>query len=169
MKNFILGVLFTLVLLICGVSVYLLFGFNEVRGDLPPSRFESALLSRAFHASVRREAPETTNPFPPTDENLIAGGKMYFNECSGCHGEPGKTNKHPDVLFPPAPQFPTVGTEYTEAQVFWVAKHGIRRTGMFANGMWDSDEKLWKVAAFIRRMGALPPNVKAALEQKEAN
>ena len=29
-----------------------------------------------------REAPEVVNPFPPTGENLIAGGKIYLNECS---------------------------------------------------------------------------------------
>ena len=53
--------------------------------------------------------------------------------------------------FPPAPHLPTLGTEYTEPQIFWVAKHGVRRTGMFANGLWDSDEKLWKAAAFIKK------------------
>jgi mono/diheme cytochrome c family protein len=33
------------------------------------------------------------NPFPPTEENLIAGGKIYLNECAGCHGTPRKPNK----------------------------------------------------------------------------
>ena len=57
-----------------------------------------------------------------------------------------------------------MGTEYTEAQVFWVAKHGIRRAGMFANGKWDSDQKLWTIAAFIKRMQVLPPAVKEAMQ-----
>jgi mono/diheme cytochrome c family protein len=168
MKNFILGVLSTLVALIVGILAYLLLGFAEVRGDLPPSRLETALVSRAVHASVRREAPEATNPFPPTDENLIAGGKIYLNECSGCHGTPGKPEEYPGVLFPPVPHLPTLGTEYSEAQVFWVAKHGVRRTGMFANGMWDSDEKLWKAAAFIKHIKSLPPAVRNALAEKKS-
>jgi hypothetical protein len=67
------------------------------------------------------------------------------------------------------PFLPMAGTEYTEAQVFWVAKHGVRRTGMFANGPWDSDEKLWKAAAFIKRIKSLPPGVSAALEEKKSN
>ena len=96
------------------------------------------------------------NPFPPTDENLIAGGKIYLNECAGCHGEPGKPYKYPGVLFPPVPNLPAKGTEYTEAQVFWVAKHGVRRSGMFANGLWDSDEKLWKAAAFHKKDQVAP-------------
>jgi mono/diheme cytochrome c family protein len=164
MRNFILGVVSTLLVLVVGGLGYLL-GFAEVRGDAPPSRLESSLMKTAVHASVRREAPETSNPFPPTDDNLIAGGKIYLNECAGCHGTPGKPNKNLGVLFPPAPDLPTAGTEYTEAQVFWVAKHGVRRTGMFANGLWDSDEKLWKAAAFIKRIQSLPPAVSAALTE----
>jgi len=166
MKNFIRGVLVTLLVLVVGGLGYLLLGFAEVRGDAPPSRLESVLMKAAVHASVRREAPETANPFAPTDENLIAGGKTYLNECAGCHGTPGQPNQNPGVLFPPAPELPATGTEYTEAQVFWVAKHGIRRSGMFANGMWDSDEKLWKAASFIKRIQSLPPAVSAALKEQ---
>jgi len=169
MKNVLLGVVFTVAVLLMGGLTYLLLGFAEVRGDLPPSRLERAVVRRAVHASVRREAPEVPNPFPPSDENLIAGGKIYLNECAGCHGTPGKPEEYPGVLFPPAPHLPTAGTEYTEAQVFWVAKHGLRRTGMFANGMWDSDEKLWKAAAFIKRIQSLPPKVSAALAGKKDN
>jgi hypothetical protein len=52
----------------------------------------------------------------------------------------------------------------SEAQVFWVAKHGIRRSGMFANGVWASDEQLWTVAVYIKHMNSLPPRVKVAIE-----
>jgi len=76
-------------------------------------------------------------------------------------------NETDDSLYPPIPQFPRAGTEYSEAQVFWVAKHGIRRTGMFVNGKWDSDQKLWTMAAFIKRMNALPEPVKEALKPKK--
>ena len=167
MKNFLLGIGFALSVLIAGAFGYLLLGFADVRGDVPPSRLESALMSRAVHASVRRQAPETANPFPATNGTLIAGGKIYRGECSGCHGSPGKPEQHPDVLFPPAPDLPLVGTEYTEAQVFWVAKHGVRHSGMFANGLWDSDEKLWKAAAYIARIKSIPSEVNAALESQK--
>ena len=167
MKNFLLGIGFALSVLIAGAFGYLLLGFADVRGDVPPSRLESALMSRTVHASVRRQAPETANPFPATNETLIAGGKIYRGECSGCHGSPGKPEQHPDVLFPAAPDLPRVGTEYTEAQVFWVAKHGVRHSGMFANGLWDSDEKLWKAAAYIARIKSIPSEVNAAIESQK--
>ena len=166
MKNFFLGILVTLIVLFVAGFLYLRLGFAEVRGDAPGSKFESYLMNRAVHASVRRQAPELPNPVPPTADNLIAGGKAYLGECSGCHGEVGKPQKYSDVLYPPIPHFPTAGTAYTESQIFWIAKHGIRRTGMFANGKWDTDQKLWTIAAYIARIGSLPPQVQEALKPK---
>ena len=169
MKNFWLGSLVTVVLFAVGGFLYLRLGFAEVRGDVPPSRMEWSLMRMAVHASVRRQATQTPNPVAATDENLIAGGKMYLNECGGCHGTPGVARKWADTLNPAAPQLPDVGTEYSESQIFWVAKHGIRRTGMFANGVWDSDQKLWTLAAFIYRIKKLPPGVAAEIEKAAKN
>ena len=167
MRNFLGGVLFTLFVLILGGLAYLRLGFAEVRGDLPPSNWEKALMFSSAHASVRRHALELPNPVSPTDENLIAGAKIYSDECAGCHGAAGKPDQTGDSLYPPIPQLPSVGTTYTEAQIFWVAKHGIRLSGMFANGKWDSDEKLWTVAAYIKRIQSLPPRVQQRLTKPE--
>lgn len=164
MKNFLLGVFSTMAVLIFGAIAYLLLGFAEVRGDLPPSRLETSLMTAAVHASVLRSAPELPNPIPLTDENLIAGGKLYFNNCSGCHGPASKPeNEATDTLFPPIPQFTKFTTSYTESQIFWIAKHGLRRTGMFANGKWYPDKDLWSIATYIKRINSLPPTVQRAL------
>jgi len=168
MRNFVLGVICTVAVFIVGALAYLLLGFAEVRGDVPGTQLESRLMTAAVHASVRRHAPELANPFPPSDETLVAGGKIFLNECAGCHGTPGKATDYSDTLYPPAPQLPKVGTQYTEAQIFWIAKYGIRRTGMFANGKWESDEKLWKAAAFIKRIKELPPPVEQAVAKMAA-
>ena len=170
MKYFFLGVLTTLVVLVIVVCGYIRLGFAEVRGDLPASGFESSLMRAGLHASIRREAPETPNPVAPTDENLIAGGKYYLNVCGGCHGTPGKPfGAHGIPLFPTVPELPVVGTDLTEAQVFWVAKHGIRRSGMFANGAFAKDHDLWTVAAYIKRMNSLSPEVKAAINKPDTS
>jgi len=163
MKPFFSGIITALLLVVVAGYGYLRLGLAEVRGDVSPSKLETSLMCTAVHASVRRSAQDIPNPVQITDENLIEGGKQYLGECAGCHGTPGKTPKFPTGLNPPAPQFPTEGTEYTEAQIFWVAKHGIRRTGMFSNGLWDSDLELWRLAAFIKRINDLPSRVKEEL------
>jgi len=169
MKNFVLGLIAGAFLLILSGTIYLRLGFAEIRGDLPPGKLETRLMTAAVHASVRRRAPDMPNPVAPTDDNLIAGGKLFINGCSGCHGRAGSSEDSSASLFPPTPQFHKVGTEYTEAQIFWIAKHGIRRTGMFANGQWNSDQELWTMATYIKRMRELPPAVQAALAPKKDN
>jgi len=169
MKQFLLGSIVTAALFTAATLAYLWLGFAEVRADVSPSQLEASLMQMAVHAAVRKHAPEVSNPIAPTEENLIAGGKIYLNECAGCHGTPGKPDNSPNSLNPAAPRFPDVGTRYSEAQVFWVAKHGIRRTGMFANGVWDSDQKLWTVAAFIYRIRSLSPRVQAEIQKAAAN
>ena len=168
MKQFFLGSITTVVVLLIAGLVYLRLGLAEVRGDAEPSGVESSVMRMAVHASVRRHAPEVTNPIAPTEENLIAGGKIYLNQCSGCHGTPGVPSKEANVLNPAAPRLAEVGTEYSEAQIFWVAKHGVRRTGMFANGVWDNDQTLWTVAAYISRIRNLPPGVSAEIQKAAA-
>ena len=163
MRSFLFGVLFTVAVLAVGGLVYLRLGFAEVAADIPPGRWEKILMFGSVHASVRRRAPETPNPVAATEENLIAGGKTYLAECSGCHGTPGKADDIHDSLYPPIPQLPKAGTDYTEGQIFWIAKHGIRLSGMFANGKWDDDKKLWTVAAYIKRIKSLPPRVEQEL------
>jgi thiosulfate dehydrogenase len=167
MKGFWQGVLTTLSVLAIGIFGYLRLGLAEVRADIPPSVFETYVMNSSVHASVRRSAPQVPNPVEPTDENLIAGAKFYLDACAGCHGTPGKPeNGNGAVLFPIIPELPVVGTEYTEAQVFWVAKHGLRRSGMFANGVFAEDNELWTVAAYIKRMNSLSPAVQAAVAKR---
>ena len=164
MKHFLLGVLCTVVVLALLVYGYVRLGLAEVRGDIPVSRFENSLMHSGVHASIRREAPEARNPVTATDENLIKGGKFYADACEGCHGHPDKPFGSRGIpLIPAPPEFPVVGTELDEVQVFWVAKHGIRRSGMFANGAWAKDEDLWAVAAYIKHLGSLSQAVKDAI------
>src|SRR4030095_4425830 len=110
MKNFILGVLVGSLLLILGVMAYLRLGLAEVRADLPPPKFETQFMRASVHASVRRKAPEATNPVSVSDENMIAGGKLYANNCAGCHGNLESAEDIGGSLFPPIPQFAKIGT-----------------------------------------------------------
>jgi mono/diheme cytochrome c family protein len=83
---------------------------------------------------------------------------MYLEQCARCHGAPGAELKDSS-----APPLRRLGAEFSESQIFWVAKHGIRWTAMPSNGIQDSDEELWAVAGYIKRMNRLPQHVKEEL------
>ena len=165
-KNFLLGFLTGLMILIRGAAGYLGSGLADVRADAPIPVWASHLMYSSIHAAVRCSATKENNPLPASDETLITGGKLYLNDCVGCHGEPGKPPSDFGASFyPPAPQFPSVGTAYEEGQVFWIAKHGVRRTGMSAQEFSYADKDLWAVTAFIRRLPKLPPEVLSRIQQ----
>ncbi len=163
MKNFIFGFLGTLVLILIVPLAYLRLGVAEVRGDVRAPWWESRLMQFAIRASVRRCAPKIQNPRPPSDEQLIAGGKLYLNGCAGCHGRPGQPARN-WVAWGPPPEFARVGTPYAKSQLFWVVKHGISRTGMSAYGSFYSDQQVWQLVEFVQRMNDLPPAVFDAIQ-----
>jgi len=135
-----------------GLAVFK-FGMVPVNADVPPSALENRFIPAVLRASVARRAEETGGPVAATDENLIAGREIYGEMCARCHGLPGKG---PSVLgasfYPPAPQFAVQRSEYSDGQLFWIVKHGIRNTGMPAWGRLLSDEDIWQVVAALRNI-----------------
>jgi mono/diheme cytochrome c family protein len=166
MKNFILGFLATLVLLMAAVIGCLRLGAAEVRADVAAPAWQRGLMQLAVHASVRRRASKVRSSMPSTDADLIAGGKLYLDGCDGCHGRPGGPRRK-RVLFSPPPELAYAGTQYSEPELFWIIKHGIRRSGMSAWGITYSDKQLWTLAAFVARMKNLPPSVLDAIQPKK--
>jgi mono/diheme cytochrome c family protein len=165
-KNFVVGALAAVVTLAVGALGYFGLGFAAVGADAKPPAWEAGFMNSAVHASVRRKAPRLQNPLAPTDETLIAGGKLYLDDCVGCHGAPGEpSSAFGATFYPQVPQFPSTGTRYSEAEVFWVAKHGIRWTGMSPQGPYYTDTELWSLSAFITRITNLSPNVMRGIQQ----
>jgi mono/diheme cytochrome c family protein len=127
-----------------------LAGLAPIHGDAKPSALETAVMRFAVRASVQRRAAELP-PMPvPSEQAVIAGGKLYMQGCAGCHGELGKPFREDRANFPPVPQFTSVGTRYSQPEIAWVIKHGIRMTAMSAYGRFYTDEQLWQLAAFVK-------------------
>lgn len=160
MRNFILGIVFAVVvLLLAGIGLALL-GFLPTRANAPPSQTESRFAMSALDSSVDRHAPRVNNPQPPTDDNLIEGLKIYTMNCTGCHG--GLDRKPVEFgrsFYPPAPNLILEPDDDPEWHIFYVIRNGVRYAGMPA---WDktlSEADMWKVTAFLSRIEKLPPAV----------
>jgi mono/diheme cytochrome c family protein len=157
MKNFLAGFITPFILLPLVVLAYFALGFGDTRSDVKPSRWETALIRPAVRDAVRRNAANLSTPSTATEESIIAGGKLYVLGCMGCHGEPGKPYAEDHANFPPVPQLPHVGTQYSEPEIYWIVKHGIRFTAMSAYGPFYKEDQLWSLAAFIHRINTLTP------------
>ena len=166
MKTFLLGLVAAFIVLPCVALGYFRLGLAAIQSDATPQAWESQLISSAVHASVHRSAAEIqAPPQDSVDDAMVQGGKLYFNGCLGCHGEPGKPGEDLDH-YPRVPQLPQVGTQYSEPELYWIVKHGIRHTAMSAYGPFYSEKQLWTIASFLRRINHLPPGVLERIQAK---
>jgi hypothetical protein len=53
-----------------------------------PPRWEKAFAQMALNAYVSRHAPHLSNPVLATDENLLAGMKIFRDACAGHNRRP---------------------------------------------------------------------------------
>jgi mono/diheme cytochrome c family protein len=112
---------------------------------------------------VDRRAPEEHNPLQPTDDNLIAGMKIYQSNCASCHGDIQRAHAQlADALYPRAPQFVEDAPDMPENQNFYIIQHGVRLSGMPAWKQALSEQEAWQVTTFLSHMDKLPPDVSGA-------
>jgi mono/diheme cytochrome c family protein len=155
-KTFLLGFIAALIVLPIACMAYFALGFSPIQADAKPSALETAILQSAVRASVRRSASRILNP-QAADDAVVAGGKLYVLGCQGCHGDLGGAYKEDRDNFPPVPELPHTGTQYSEPEIYWIVKHGVRMTGMSAYGPFYSEKQLWSLSAFLHHINKLPP------------
>jgi len=172
MRNFLLGLVIGVLVLPAALLIAAWLGLIPVSADTKPPRWETAVARMAFDASTARNAPHLANPIAPTQENLMAGLKLFEDDCAGCHGTPATalSNEATPHLYPSPPQFALHHPGKPDYQLFWIAEHGVRYSGMFvmkgafrkdASGRDPSDERIWTVVTFLTHLDALAPAVDA--------
>ncbi len=113
MKSFVLGAITAYGFAALVLVSFAKLGILPVQADVAPSRLEASLLGSALRASVARHAPSGGNPIPASDENLIAGAKLYRQMCSRCHGLSRESgNTYGQSFYPPAPRGNTYGQSF---------------------------------------------------------
>src|SRR5215470_8432445 len=88
-KGLVLGILIGILLLVGCTYLYFSLGFAPVATAARPMPFERKMAKIALHAYLDKQ--QHRQPLVPADEgNLIAGAKVYKEQCAACHGLPGE-------------------------------------------------------------------------------
>jgi thiosulfate dehydrogenase len=161
MRNFFLGIIFTVILIVICVIWIAKSGRLNFEADQEPSRFERSFAMSAVDAATDRNAPDVKNPLAPTEENIVAGAHTYLDHCAGCHGVPS----NPDSQFarsfnPPVPGFFKDAPDMPENQNFYIIRHGVRWTGMPSWQKTLNDTQIWQVVTFMSNIEKLPAPAK---------
>ena len=165
LKGILSGIVLGFVFVGVGAYFYFASGQAPVATNSPAMPFERKLAKLALHAYLGK-VPHP-NPAVPADEtNLLAGAKVYKENCAVCHGLPGEPhNAIGNGMFPKPPLlFRGVGVTDDEAwESYTKVSGGIRMTGM--PGFKDrlSDTQMWQVSVLIKNADKLPASVKAEL------
>src|SRR5437588_2465585 len=87
LRGLLLGIVLVLVVIVAGGYVGIKNGVMPANADATPSALEKWMARSSLHATLNREAPKGPNPLPVTDQNLLAGIKIYAEDCAVCHGD----------------------------------------------------------------------------------
>src|SRR5713226_2097743 len=161
MRNFILWIVVTILVLLIVALGFMLLGFMPTRANTQPRKWEGQIAAGALDASMERHAPRVNNPVPPTDENLIDGIKIYTMNCALCHGGlDEKPSQLAHAFYPPVPQLILHPLDDPEWHINYAIRTGVRYTGMPAWSKALNEQDIWKLTAFLARVEKLPPGVK---------
>jgi cytochrome c553 len=144
------------VLLVAG-STFVLSGLYSVaasRGHFP---WTSKLLEVGMHRSVATQSLFVDAPPPLDDPDLVKLGAGHFHGgCAPCHGAPGeRSNPIVDRMLPPPPTLVGIAKDWSDKELFWIVKNGIKYTGMPAWVALERDDEVWAVVAFLRALPAM--------------
>ena len=159
MKRWILAILIALAL----ASTVVIVGLNQIRLDAlqEPGQVETFLATVIKQFLVRRSSREGIPPAPTNlQESIAQGDKLYAIDCSMCHGSDGHTPSDSGRwMYPRASDLTSpLVQRYSDRELFWIVKNGIRLSGMPAFGRVESDEHIWNLAHYVRSLGgSLPP------------
>jgi mono/diheme cytochrome c family protein len=120
-----------------------------------PGEAETVIATRAKRFLIRRASRAGVAPAPAdTLASIEEGDKLFDTECSECHGNSGR--KPTDAgrwMYPRAADLGSADVQkYSDRELFWIVKNGIRLSGMPAFGRVESDEHIWNLVHFVRTL-----------------
>ena len=147
------GVISLLLIMLITVLTVAYTGSYNIAASEDHSPFVRWMFTTTMHNSISSRASDITPPESFTDEMVRAGAREYKAMCQHCHGGAGvRPDKWSRGMLPQPPHLPEAVREWEANEVFWIAKHGIKMTGMPSFGQTHSDESIWNITAFAMRL-----------------
>ena len=140
-----------------GATLALLFNLSALPD---PGRFETSVADGAKNFLIYREARRSSNKEPSlTQGDLDNAQNVFGSECATCHGNDGRTPT--DLgrgLYPRAPDLGSDEAQHwSDPEMFWIIRNGIRLTGMPAFGKQLTDQETWSLVRYLRTLRPSTP------------
>jgi mono/diheme cytochrome c family protein len=164
MRRIVATLLIAALIVLLGVFAVIYVGVYDVAATAPHWPVTRWMFETARMRSVEAHAANIAVPPDFGDPAKIPRGVQHFAaHCAVCHGAPGVTRGEiAEGLNPAPPDLASAVKSYTDGELFWIVKHGIKMTGMPA---WTdhSDAELWATVAFVRKLPGMSEQEYASL------
>jgi mono/diheme cytochrome c family protein len=120
-----------------------------------PGKIETFLATQAKRFLISRDSRTGIPPAPDNRQaNIEEGETLYGTECGMCHGADGHSlTDNGRWMYPRASDLTSDNVQqYSDRELFWIIKNGIRFSGMPGFAKTESDEHIWNLVSYIRTL-----------------
>ena len=151
----VIGIVFIVPL---GVFLFVKSGIYNVAASHPHTKLTFWVTHETMIHSARRRGTHIEQPAHMGVAQLVRGFCTYETHCVACHGAAAVARQQWAAGMEPSPPYLLDSTSiWTAPQLFWIAKNGIKMTGMPSWRGSLSDGQIWDVVAFLEAMRDMPP------------
>jgi mono/diheme cytochrome c family protein len=152
----------TLTAILCfltiSIVVYVWLGSYNIAASVPHWDITHWFLGKVRDQSISAHSRGIIVPSLMNPKVLNIGLNNYHAMCRLCHSAPGYSRTEVGKGLNPAPPDLVSGDtlkKRKDAELYWVVKNGIKMTGMPAFGLTHSEDELWGIVTFLRRLPKL--------------
>jgi len=134
---------------------FLYSGIYPIGADSPHTKLVLWGVETLRDHSVARRSDDIVAPDLTDSTMIVKGAGQYAAMCSECHLAPGyNSTELRDGLYPRPPRLAR-DTDLGTREAFWITKHGLKLTGMPAWGPTHSDQEIWSIVAFLKKLPSM--------------
>jgi mono/diheme cytochrome c family protein len=125
-----------------------------------PGARETSLATSAKRWLIGRAARSSVTTAPAADASSADNGSMtYGMDCDTCHGKDGRhPTENGQWMYPRVPDLGSPGVqEWSDAELFWIIKNGVRFSGMPGFAKMQTDKEIWDLVHYVRSLGSPAP------------
>lgn len=143
--------------LIVGYLIFIYSGIYNISAMVHHDKLTLWMMNTVRDNSIEHNANNNIKTPDISDSALVKMGFVHYREmCVGCHGGPGiEQSEIAQGLYPKPPMLSKAAKDWTPQQLFWITKNGLKMTGMPAFGPTHTDDMIWAIVAFTKKLPSM--------------
>jgi mono/diheme cytochrome c family protein len=138
-----------------GGLAFIYSGFYNLSATEPHAAIVRWALGTMQLRSVEFHARGISAPELADSALVRRGVGLYLELCVNCHGAPAVEPAIGRGMNPTPPRLALAAPDYSDAELYWIIRNGFKMAGMPGFEVGHTDEDMWALAAFVRRLPTL--------------